>query len=539
MTDTVTPLRGVRDTAAPRILPHNVQAEASLIGAILANNRAFERVQDFLEPQHFADPAHGRVYAACKTLIERGQLAQPVTLRNYLERDQQLAEIGGVDYLARLAAAVITIQNARDLGQEIYDCFLRRELIDVGEDIVLRAADHDLEEPAARQIEHAESRLFSLAQQGTSETGFVDFGKAVGRALDLATAAYKRDGGMVGVPTGFSDLDRLLGGLHKSDLVIVAGRPAMGKTAFATNIAQTAANSVRREKGDDGRVAEIRETVAFFSLEMSSEQLATRILSEQAHVRSDAIRRGDIRVEEFDRVFAVSQGLYSLPLFIDDTPALSVASLRTRARRLKRTHGLSLIVIDYLQLLQGSSDRRAENRVQEVSEITRGLKAVAKELQVPVLALSQLSRAVEQRDDKRPLLSDLRESGSIEQDADVVMFLYREEYYLRQAQDQREHESSEKYHERLRRHEDRLAACRNKAEVIIAKQRHGPVGTVELQFEGEFTRFADLADASRLPEQRHLSSEGTDRPALPAPNAGRVAHFDRISETDRIPIDRD
>ncbi|MBM3560464.1 MAG: replicative DNA helicase [Alphaproteobacteria bacterium] len=502
MTDTVTPLRSAREPVAPRTLPHNVQAEASLIGAILANNRAFERVQDFLEPQHFADPAHGRVYAACKTLIERGQLAQPVTLRNYLERDQQLAEVGGVDYLARLAAAVITIYNARDLGQEIYDCFLRRELIDVGEDVVLRAADHDLDEPATKQIEYAENRLFTLAQQGTSETGFIPFQKAMTLALDLATAAYKRDGQLVGVPTGFSDLDRLLGGLHKSDLVIVAGRPAMGKTAFATNIAHYAARSVRRETGDDGRVAEVRETVAFFSLEMSSEQLATRILSEQAHVRSDAIRRGDIQEEEYNRVFAASQELNNLLLFIDDTPALSVSALRTRARRLKRTHGLSMIVVDYLQLLQPPGDRRSENRVQEVSEITRALKAVAKELQVPVLALSQLSRAVEQRDDKRPLLSDLRESGSIEQDADVVMFLYREEYYLRQAQDRREHESDEKFHERLKRHEERLAACRNKAEVIIAKQRHGPVGIVELQFEGEFTRFADLARGDRLPELR-------------------------------------
>ncbi|MGE0256118.1 MAG: replicative DNA helicase [Alphaproteobacteria bacterium] len=535
MTDTATPSREVRDPVAPRTLPHNVQAEAALIGAILANNRAFERVQDFLEPRHFADPAHGRVYAACKTLIERGQLAQPVTLRNYLERDQQLAEIGGVDYLARLAAAVITIQNARDLGQEIYDCFLRRELIDVGEDVVLRAADHDLDEPATKQIEHAEARLYTLAQQGTSETGFIDFGKAVTRALDLATAAYKRDGKLVGVPTGFRDLDTMLGGLHKSDLVIVAGRPAMGKTAFATNIASNVAESVRRETGDDGRTAEVRETVAFFSLEMSSEQLATRIISEQANVRSDAIRRGDIREEEYDRVFAASQKLYNLPLFIDDTPALSVASMRTRARRLKRTHGLSMIVVDYLQLLQGSTDRRAENRVQEVSEITRSLKSVAKELNVPVLALSQLSRAVEQRDDKRPQLADLRESGSIEQDADVVMFLYREEYYLRQAQDQREHESPDKYQERLRRHEERLEACRNKATVIIAKQRHGPVGEVELQFTGEFTRFSDLILRERTAEERPPRTFGNERPALPSPNQQEVARFDKIPEADRIP----
>ncbi len=499
----VTPLRTDEDDASFRTPPHNYEAEMALLGAILVNNRAFERVQEFLLPDHFADPAHASVYRACAHLIERGQMADPVTLKNYLKDNETLREIGGPAYIAELANAVITVQNAQDLGREVYDCFLRRELIEIGERVVNDAFAHELDAPATDQIERAEGWLFHLAEQGASETGFRDFKSAVTGAIDLAAAAYKRDGELVGVPTGFIDLDRLLGGLHKSDLVIVAARPSMGKTALATNIAYNAAASKYRRDGPDGTEIEESESVAFFSLEMSAEQLATRIISEQAHVRSDAIRRGDVREEEYNRVFAVAQALHGLKLFIDDTPALTMAQIRTRARRLKRQHGLSMIVIDYLQLINPPAGSRSDNRVQEVSQITRGLKALAKELDVPVIALSQLSRAVEQREDKRPQLSDLRESGSIEQDADVVTFIYREEYYReREKPTPRENEKHETYLEREARYNELLAQARNKAEIIVAKQRHGPIGTVVLQFNGDFTQFADYKPDSYLPEER-------------------------------------
>ncbi len=497
--DNVMSLREANNDVGYRVMPHNYEAEMALIGAILANNRAYERVQEFLLPEHFADPAHARVFEACARLIDRGQIVDPVTLKNYFNNDEALNEIGGSAYLAELANAVITIQNAQDLGREIYDCFLRRELIDIGEVVANNAYDHDIDNPATQQIEAAEAQLFQLAEQGAAEGGFQEFRTALTSAIDLAAAAYKRETNLIGVPTGFADLDRLLGGLHKSDLVIIAGRPSMGKTALATNIAYNAASAVIRTTDDAGNDIEERDIVAFFSLEMSAEQLATRIISEQAHVRSDAIRRGDVSEEEYNRVFAVSQALHSLKLFIDDTPALTVAQIRTRARRLKRQHGLSLIIVDYLQLVNPPASMRNENRVQEVSVITRALKALAKELDVPVVALSQLSRAVEQREEKRPQLSDLRESGSIEQDADVVMFLYREEYYLgRESEELRPHETQESHAKRLKRLED----SRGKAEVIIGKQRHGPIGNVKLKFMGEFTQFSDLALHERMAENR-------------------------------------
>lgn len=480
-----------------RVPPHNLEAEMALIGALLANNKQYDRVGDFLLPEHFADPANARIYAACGKLIERGQLASPVTLKNFFEQDGDLEEIGGNQYLARLAGSVPMVGGAVDYGREIHHCHLRRELIDLGDEMIAAAFDHDLDRPAPAQIEQAEERLFSLAERGDVDGGFREFKLALVDAIDMAQSAYKRDGKLVGMPTGFTDIDRLLGGLHPSDLIIVAGRPSMGKTAFATNIAYHAASSLRYEADDDGKEVEQRDFVGFFSLEMSAEQLATRILSEQTEVRSDAIRRGDIKAEQFERIFQASQKLQSLPLFIDDTPALTVSALRTRARRLKRQHGLSLIVVDYLQLLQSSFGRRPENRVQEVSDVTRSLKALAKDLNVPVVALSQLSRAVEQREDKRPQLADLRESGSIEQDADVVMFLYREEYYLdRENKEKKEHETDERYLKRM----ERLDSSRNKADVIIAKQRHGPIGAARLYFDGRFTRFKDLVDDGYMPE---------------------------------------
>lgn len=500
----ITPLHGDEGGIGFRSPPHNFEAEMALLGAILVNNRAFERVQEFLFPEHFADPAHASVYAACAHLIEHGQIADPVTLKNYFKDDADLQAIGGQAYIAELANSVITIQNALDLGREIYDCFLRRALIDIGGQVVNGAYEYELETPAPQQIERAEEMLFQLAEEGSTETGFRDFKSAVTGAIDMAAAAYKRDGQLVGVPTGFTDLDKLLGGLHESDLVIVAARPSMGKTALATNVAYHAASTKQRKDGPDGTEIEESESVAFFSLEMSAEQLATRIISEQAHVRSDSIRRGDVREEEYNRVFAVSQALHGLKLFIDDTPALTMSQIRTRARRLKRQHGLSLIIIDYLQLINPPANNRGDNRVQEVSQITRGLKALAKELNVPVIALSQLSRAVEQREDKRPQLSDLRESGSIEQDADVVTFIYREEYYReREKPTPRDSEKQETYLEREQRYMELMEKCRGKAEVIVAKQRHGPIGTVVLQFNGDYTQFADLSPDDHLPEDRY------------------------------------
>ncbi len=484
-----------------RTPPVNYEAEQALLGAILANNAAYEKVSDFLQPVHFADEVHRRIYEACGKLIERGQVANAIQLKNLFERENALAEVGGAQYLTKLQGNYVTIINALDYGRTIHDLYLRRQLIGLGEDVVNDAYDFDLEHGALQQIEYAEQQLYSLAEVGQIEGGFKSFKLAVTEAITMAEQAFKRDGHVVGVPTGFRDIDQMLGGLHPSDLVILAGRPSMGKTALATNIAYNAAASRRRELDAEGNEIERPEVVAFFSLEMAAAQLATRLIAEQSHVKSDQIRRGDIRDEEFDRIFQCSRILHALPLFIDDTPALSIAALRTRARRLKRQQGLSLIIVDYLQLMQPAPGRRSDNRVQEVSEITRGLKAVAKELNVPVIALSQLSRQTEQRDDKRPQLADLRESGSIEQDADVVLFLYREEYYLeRERPGQRANESDEKFRERETKHEQLLEAARNKAEVIIAKQRHGPIGTVELQFTGEFTRFDDLADERYLPD---------------------------------------
>ena len=481
--------------------PVNLEAEQALLSALLSNNQALERVGDFLRAEHFADGAHQRLFAACQRLIDRGQTANAVTLKNYFERDQGLAEVGGTAYLARLQAANVGVIDVADYGRLIHDLFLRRQLIELGEEMVNEAHRHDLDKSAQTQIEENEQKLFGLAETGASGRDFTSFADALAQSMTMAETAMRHEG-VSGVGSGFTDLDKLLGGLHESDLLILAARPSMGKTSLATNIACHVANSSRERKHRDGSVTQERQVVAFFSLEMSSEQLATRIVSDLANVSSDRIRRGSIGREEFDRVFETSRHLESLPLFIDDTPAINVPALRTRARRLKRQQkNLSLIVVDYLQLMQGVGSRAHENRVQEVSEITRGLKAVAKELSVPVIALSQLSRATEQRDDKRPQLSDLRESGSIEQDADVVMFLFREEYYLaREKPVQRASETSEKFAEREDKHRQRLSDTANLAEVIVAKQRHGPIATVTLHFDGEFTRFSDLARSDHLPE---------------------------------------
>jgi len=494
VTPNITRLHGDEDQPQVRELPHNFEAEQALLGAILINNEAYSRVSDFLRPEHFFDPVNGRIFEAATKLIERHQVANPVTLKNLFEGDEGLADVGGSKYLARLAASAATIINAGDYGRTIFDLHLRRKLIELAETMRAEAESPDLDSDAALQIETAEQHLFDLATTGEYEGGFRTFTDVLSSAIEMAEAAYKREGQLTGTSIGFTDLDKLLGGLQSSDLVILAGRPSMGKTALATNMAYNAARLCRfdidangQKKVSDGAV------VGFFSLEMSAEQLATRILAEASGVSSDRIRKGDLSNEEFQRVVEANQELARLPFFIDDTPALSVAQLRTRARRLKRQHSLSMIVVDYLQLLRSTSTRASDNRVQEISEITRGLKALAKELDVPVLALSQLSRAVEQREDKRPQLADLRESGSIEQDADVVMFIYRQEYYLARTEPDLGTEEHEKW-------QMKMDEVHNLAEAIIGKQRHGPTGTVRLVFTGELTRFSDFVADDHLPD---------------------------------------
>ncbi len=501
----LTPLRDAGaglDPATIRTPPFNTEAEQALLGAILINNAAYARVSEFLLAEHFGNAVHARIFAAIGKLIERGQIANPVTLKNLFDQDGALAEIGGAQYLVQLVSGAVTIINAEDYGRAIHDLYLRRQLIALGEDVVNDAFRHDLDDLATEQIERAEKKLFDLATSGQSEGGFRVFSVPLTSAINMAEAAFKRSGKTVGVATGFVDLDQKLGGLHPSDLVILGGRPSMGKSALATNIAFNAAKAYRAARTADGRVvAEDGAVVGFFSLEMSAEQLATRILGEESGISSDRIRRGDVSREDFDRFVQASHHLQALPLFIDDTPALSVSALRTRARRLMRQQGLGLIVVDYLQLMRPSVQVRSlENRVQEISDITRGLKAVAKELDVPVLALAQLSRAVEQREDKRPMLADLRESGSIEQDADVVMFIFREEYYLSRGEPlRRADESDEKYNDRFSRWHARFEEVYGTGEVIIAKQRHGPIGTIKLHFDAETTKFDNFMGPDHLP----------------------------------------
>lgn len=466
-------------------LPHNIEAEQQLLGAILTNNDVYDRIAILVKAEHFYDPVHQRIFEKAAARIQKNALASPVTLKPFFEDDEGLKELGGPAYLVRLAGAAISAFAARDYAQMIYDLAVRRELIALGRDISAKAAKVDVVSEPREQIIEAEQKLYKLGEQGVAERGFVSFLKAVTEAVNVANAAYQRDGGLAGISTGLVDLDKKLGGLHPSDLLILAGRPSMGKTSLATNIAFNVAKAYKRGRMPDGTEGAVEGgVVGFFSLEMSSEQLAARILSEASEVPSEQIRRGDMTEQEFRRFVEAAKALESCPLYIDDTPALPISQVAARARRLKRTHGLDVLMVDYLQLLKGSSK---DNRVQEVSEITQGLKAIAKELNIPVIALSQLSRAVESRDDKRPQLSDLRESGSIEQDADVVMFVFREEYY-KEREKPADHEL-----EKMAQWQTIMENVHGKAEVIIGKQRHGPIGTVELSFEGRFTRFGNLA----------------------------------------------
>ncbi len=457
--------------------PSNLEAEQALLGSILVNNDIIDEISNTINSTIFYDPAHVKIYEVIETLNNKGMIANPITLKNFFEKDNMLSEVGGTEYLVKLTRFSGSSKQAIDYAKIIHEMYLRRELVQISDNLTNDTMNANSEELNAEKIiENTEKSLFNLAERGSFSQSFLKFNRALDQTIQMATLAMQNDQGLVGVPTGLTELDEKLGGLHKSDLVILAGRPSMGKTALATNIAYNAAQNIlkRQEKA----------SVAFFSLEMSSEQLSTRILSEQARIKSDDIRRGKVTEEEINRYIETSRNIYNLPLYIDETPAITIAALSNRARRIKRLEGLSLIVVDYIQLMRASSNK-IDNRVQEISEITQGLKALAKELSVPVLALSQLSRAVEQRDDKQPQLADLRESGSIEQDADVVMFVYREAYYLERKKPK---EGSIEYAE----WQSKMNDVYGLADIILGKQRHGPTGTIKVEFEGIYTKFKDL-----------------------------------------------
>ena len=454
-------------------LPNNIEAEQSVIGSILVSNEIFDEINMIVTSKNFYDPMHQKIFSAIEKLIYSGMLANPITLKNYFEKEKD--EINVPDYLIKITKFSTSSRQTTEYSKLIYDLFVKRELIKISENIIDTAKLNNLDHDGQSIIENFEKSLFDLAERGSFSSSLVKFDEAMKMTIEMASSAYKNDEGIVGVPTGLTDLDDRLGGLHKSDLLIIAGRPSMGKTALATNIAFYAAKKIQ----EDGR----KSTIAFFSLEMSSEQLSTRILAEQSRIKSNDIRRGRISEDQFDKFIETSKNISELPLYIDETPAISIAALSNRARRIKRLYGLDMVVVDYIQLMRAANFR--DGRVQEISEITQGLKALAKELAVPVLALSQLSRAVEQRDDKKPQLSDLRESGSIEQDADVVMFVYREAYYLKV----KEPRPATVEHAEW---QAKMNEVSHLANLIIGKQRHGPTGNITLEFEEMFTKFKDL-----------------------------------------------
>ena len=459
-------------------IPKNIEAEQTILGSILENNELFDEITDEIDEGHFHDTIHQKIYKIISNLISKGLLANPVTIKNFFNNNEELTEIGGVEYLLKLTKVSTTKNQIKHYSKLLSDLYIRRQLIKISEETLEDSKNKELEITGTNILENTERKLFEIAERGEFQRSFVTFKDALKETIDMATAAYKNDQGIVGVPSGLTDLDDRLGGLHKQDLIIIAGRPSMGKTALATNIAFNAAENIQKQNK--------KTSVAFFSLEMSSEQLSTRILSEQSRIKSNDIRRGKINQEDFEKFIEASKNLENLPLHIDDTPAITISALSNRARRLKRKQGLDLIVIDYIQLMK-SSGYRNEGRVLEIAEITQGLKALAKELDVPVLALSQLSRQVEQREDKKPQLSDLRESGSIEQDADVVMFVFREQYYLEKQEPKL---GTAEYVE----WQEKMNQVHNQAEIIIGKQRHGPTGLIKLEFESAFTKFKDASN---------------------------------------------
>ncbi len=458
-------------------MPCNIEAEQAVIGSILVSNDIYDEVSPIIDSQKFFDPIHVKLYETIEKLIAKGLLVNPITLKNHFDNDEGLKELGGQEYLIKITKFSTSVKQAVDYASIVQEMHVRRELIKISESVLDQAnTDNDVSSTGEEIIQNAEKSLFDLAERGHFNQSIMKFESALKQTIDMAKSAYQNEDGLVGVPTGLTDLDSRLGGLHKQDLIIIAGRPSMGKTALATNIAFNAAKSIEK-KGS-------KSAVAFFSLEMSSEQLSTRILSEQAKIRSNDIRRGKVSEKEFEQFIETSKNIHALPMFIDETPAITIAAISNRSRRIKRKFGLELIVVDYIQLMR--SNRKMEfNRVQEISEITQGLKALAKELDVPVLALSQLSRAVEQRDDKKPQLADLRESGSIEQDADVVMFVFREAYYL----ERKEPTLGSIEHAEWQQKMDEISRL---AEILISKQRHGPTGNVKVEFEAQYTKFKDL-----------------------------------------------
>ncbi len=489
-------------TDAARELPHNIEAEAALLGALMIDNRLVGDVQMLLRADHFFEDIHGRIFTAILNMADKNMVANPVTLRPMFDNDEAMKELGGAGYLAKLTGSGAALIGAKDFARQIYDLALLRELVSVGRDMVTGALDTSEAIDPKGQIEAAEMSLYKVAESGGESGGTKTFKQTSQAALEMADKAMNSSGGLSGITTGLETLNLKTGGMHKSDLVILAGRPGMGKTALATNIAFNAARRwVREQEEGVDEKKRAGAKVAFFSLEMSSDQLGTRILAENAGISSEELRKGTISSSEFRKLASAASDLQDLPLFIDDTPALTIAALRTRARRMKRQHKIGFIVVDYLQLLQGSGNGRDGNRVQEISEISRGLKTLAKELEVPVLALSQLSRAVEQREDKKPQLSDLRESGSIEQDADMVWFVFRQEYYDAQAEPERPSvNSSVDVHSKHETWAQKANESHGKADVIIAKQRHGSTGRVELSFEAKITKFGDLAEPNRYPD---------------------------------------
>lgn len=481
-------------------LPKNIEAEQALIGALLANNKAFEKVLEFLKPEHFADATHQKIFEVMSKLLSKNHIADVITLKNYFEQEGTLNEVGGFSYLVKLADSASPLTNVEYYAQFIYDKYLRRELINTGYEIVNHAMAEDIESTATDQIEEAEKALYNLSDKGDAQGGFINFSQALDSSLSSIQKAYEKEGKISGTSTGLTKLDYKIGGLNDSNLIILAARPAMGKTALATNIAYNVAELFARDKD----LPPENRGVAFFSLEMSADELASRILSTQTQVSGEKMLNGTIDAAEFTRIAGAVRELENIPLYIDDTPGISINAIRTRARRLKRSSGLGLIIIDYIQLIAGTGNKKSEgNRVQELSEISRGLKILAKELKVPVIALSQLNRGVEMRDDKRPLMSDLRESGSIEQDADIVMFIFRENYYIHNAEPkQKADDTPEKFKQDHDKWEQQDRETANLAEVIVAKNRHGSIGTVKLFWNGEFTQFGNLAEEDKMPEQR-------------------------------------
>ncbi|WP_209348793.1 replicative DNA helicase [Pontixanthobacter sp. CEM42] len=493
--DDVTTPETKGDLPAGRTLPANIEAEAAFLGAVLIDNRVIEELPTPIRPEHFFEPVHQRVYDRILTLQDRNAVVTPVTLKPYFEADEALKELGGITYLAKLTADGQGLLAPRELAEQIYDLALLRELVTVGRTLVEGALDTSEDVAPMQQIEEAEASLFQVAEGAAGQSEASSFSSASQKALGMIELAINSGGNISGKTTGLTSINQKIGGLHDSDLIILAGRPGMGKTSLVTNIAFNCADRYLRDQADGIDIEEsVGAGVAFFSLEMSADQLATRILSEQAGISSEALRMGKISRDDFQRLSFASQRLAELPLYIDDTPALTIAALRTRARRLKRKHDIGLIVVDYLQLLQGSG-RANDNRVNEISEISRGLKTLAKELEVPVIALSQLSRAVEQREDKTPMLSDLRESGSIEQDADMVWFVYREDYYVQSKEPKRPIETDDqKVHEAHAAWAAEMEGVYGLAELVVAKQRHGSTGKVRMKFEARITKFSDLAD---------------------------------------------